>query len=60
MDFSLASLTEKAGYAFTVAVATSVAYILYRRFTRISIAHIPGPKSPSWWLGMFFNNNLSR
>lgn len=38
-------------YGLVFAISTWVVYSTYRRYTRISLADIPGPKSDSFWLG---------
>jgi hypothetical protein len=30
----------------------SLLYLIYRKFTRISLSDIPGPKNPSFFVGM--------
>lgn len=39
-------------FAFITLSGFAALYALYRRYTRISIAHIPGPRSESFILGM--------
>jgi hypothetical protein len=38
-------------YASLAIVSLSVVYVVYRRYSRISISDIPGPKPSSFWLG---------
>jgi hypothetical protein len=53
MLFEIASLVVMDSVFITAGcVALAIVYGVYRRYSRISLADVPGPESPSFIMGM--------